>query len=41
MGGGGGVVSTVQVYEVAGPRLPAASLASTEKVCEPSPSGPG
>ena len=35
VGAGGGVRSIVQVYEVAGPMLPAASFASTENVCEP------
>ena len=35
VGAGGGVRSIVHVYDVAGPMLPAASFASTEKVCEP------
>ena len=36
VGAGGATVSIVHVYEVAALTLPAASFASTEKVCEPS-----
>ena len=35
VGAGGGVRSISQVYDAAGPMLPAASFASTENVCEP------
>ena len=41
VGAGGGVRSISQVYVVAGPMFPAASLASTLNVCEPALSGPG